>query len=127
MQRILVVDDEPHVTRMVQLRLRSAGFEVDTARNGREATELLAANDYGVVVTDYNMPQMDGRELVEWIRERRAGDDLAIYFVTSRIEEKVRAWAIGLPSVEYIEKPLSVTDLIARIERRFAKTADDDA
>jgi DNA-binding response OmpR family regulator len=126
MARVLVVDDEPHVTRLVQQRLRSAGFEVDTARNGLEAIERLQANDYGFVVTDYNMPQMDGRELVEWIRDRHAGQDLVVYFVTSRLEEQVKAWAIGLPSVEYIEKPLSVTDLLGRLERRLAKAADDD-
>jgi DNA-binding response OmpR family regulator len=127
MARILVVDDEPHVTRLVQQRLRGAGYEVDTARNGLEAIGCIEASDYAAIVTDYNMPQMDGRQLVEWVRKERAGKDIGIYLVTARLEERVRAWAEGMPSVEYIEKPLSVRDLLARLESRLRKPEPRDA
>ena len=127
MARILVVDDEPHVTRLVQQRLRSAGYEVDTARNGLEAISCIEASDYAAIVTDYNMPGMDGRQLVEWVRKERAGQDIGIYLVTARLEERVRTWAEGLPSVDYIEKPLSLRDLIARLESRFRKAEARDA
>ncbi len=127
MVRILVVDDEPHVTRLVQQRLRAAGYEVDTASNGLEATRCIEACDYAAIVTDYNMPGMDGRQLVEWVRKERAGKDICIYLVTARLEERVRTWAEGLPSVDYIEKPLSLRNLIERLESRLGKVEARDA
>lgn len=121
MKRILAVDDEPHVTRMVQHRLRREGYDVVTAQNGIEALEKMAEEGpFDAVITDYNMPKMDGRELCTALRERYADVDLHIFLVTARVEEALRDWATGLPSVEYIEKPLSLHDMVDRLAKRFA-------
>ncbi len=132
MPRVLVVDDEPHVTRLVQQRLRAEGYEAVTASHGMEALEKLATEGpFQVVVTDYNMPRMDGRQLCESIRERYAGEDICIFLVTARLEEPLREWAEGLPRVEYIEKPLSLQDLLLRLEKCFDEASEcrggDDA
>ena len=120
MRRVLVVDDEPHVTRLVQQRLRKEGYDTVTAGNGMEAlSKMESEGPFDAVVTDYNMPKMDGRQLCEAIRDRYAGSSIVIFLVTARIEEPLRDWADGLPQVSYIEKPLSLRDLVARLAKHF--------
>lgn len=122
MRRILIVDDEPHVTRLVRQRLSAEGYEAVTASNGVEAlAKLESQGPFDAVVTDYNMPQMDGRELCETIRKRYANQQIQIYLVTARPEKPVREWANGLPRVEYIEKPISLQDLLGRLAKCFAQ------
>ena len=125
MKRILVVDDEPHVTRLVQMSLQRDGYEVETASNGMEALTRLEADHFDAVVTDYNMPKMDGRQLCEAIRQRFAGREIFIFLVTARLEAPLREWAEGLPSVQYIEKPVSVQDLRRRLAKCFAPREGD--
>lgn len=118
MHRILIVDDEPHVTRLVQMKLRAAGYDAVTACNGLEALDKLEnEGPFDAIVTDYNMPKMDGRQLCEAIRERFEGEDIYIFLVTARLEQKLREWAGGRPQVEYIEKPVSVRHLLERLDK----------
>lgn len=129
MFRVLIVDDEPHVTRLVQQRLRSEGYEAVTASNGMAALALLEEQwPFHAIVTDYNMPKMDGQQLCTAVRERFSGERIAIYLVTARIDDPLRDWAEGLPRVEYMEKPLSLQDLISRLAKEFADrgAADED-
>lgn len=118
MPRVLAVDDEPHVTRMVKQRLQSKGYDVMTAPNGFEALQTLSSEGpFDVVVTDYNMPKMDGRQLCEAINQRFPEHQMYIFLVTARLEQPLRDWATDFPRVEYIEKPLSVRDLLGRLEK----------
>jgi CheY-like chemotaxis protein len=126
MAKILAVDDEPHVTRMIKQQLQSKGYAVETASNGFEALQILAKEgDFDAVVTDYNMPKMDGRQLCEAIRQRFPDEKLFIFLVTARLEQPLRDWAEGFNRVEYIEKPLSIRDLQSRLEKIFG--GDDDS
>ena len=123
MRRILIVDDEPHVTRLIQQKLRGEGYEALTAGNGMEAlAKLEAEGPFDAVVTDYNMPKLNGRQLCEAIRERYANQTLYIFLVTARAEQPLRTWAEGMPRVEYIEKPISLQDLLRRLAKCFART-----
>ena len=127
MRRILIVDDEPHVTRLVQQKLRSEGYDAVTAGNGLEAlARLESEGPFHAVVTDYNMPKMDGRQLCESIRARYSNQELYIFLVTARPEKPVRAWAEGMPRVEYIEKPISLQDLLRRLAKCFAPTVGSE-
>ena len=83
--------------------------------------KLCNEGPFDAVVTDYNMPKMDGRELCESIRERFAGDEIFVFLVTARLEDPLREWATGLPKVEYLEKPLSLQDLLGRLAKMFAR------
>ncbi|MFK7896602.1 MAG: response regulator [Myxococcota bacterium] len=125
MHRILIVDDEPHVTRLVQMKLRAAGYEAHTASNGLQALQTLEAEGpFHAVVTDYNMPKMDGRQLCEAIRERFEGEEIFIFLVTARLEQQLRDWADGHPCIEYIEKPISVRHLLERLDKCLGDAAD---
>ena len=127
MRRILVVDDEPHVTRLIRQRLQSEGYEAVTASNGLEALSKLEADGpFDAVVTDYNMPQMDGRQLCEEISERFTGEPISIFLVTARLEEPLRNWANSTPHVEYIEKPLSLRDLLERLSKCFSLVVESE-
>ncbi len=123
MRRILIVDDEPHVTRLIQQKLRGEGYEALTAGNGMEAlAKLEAEGPFDAVVTDYNMPKLNGRQLCESIRERYANQPMHIFLVTARAEPPLRTWAEGMPRIEYIEKPISLQDLLRRLAKCFAPT-----
>jgi len=125
-RRILVVDDEPHVTRLVQQRLKSEGYDVKVASNGLKALQTMETEGpFHAVVTDYNMPKMDGRQLTESIRERFAGEEIFVFLVTARLEQPLRDWAESRPTVTYIEKPVSLQDLCERLEKCFVPREGD--
>ncbi len=86
--RVLVVDDSLTARRHIRRVLSNLGIEhIDEAGNGHEAVEMLAAGLYDLLVTDYNMPEMDGRELVEHVREKSSQSSIPILMVTSESNE----------------------------------------
>jgi CheY-like chemotaxis protein len=123
MSSILIVDDEPMVIRVVKLGLERAGHEVTSASNGAEALKLLRDHPYDVLITDLNMPRMDGRELCQAFQQEMPERDTQIFVVTARPGEGHRSWAGDLENVEFVEKPASVRRLIARIAERTAAKA----
>ena len=119
MTSILVVDDEAVVTRILKIRLSSAGYEVDSACNGEEALEKLDGQRFDVLVTDICMPAMTGRELCEQVNERGFDPPLLIFVCTSRPEDEFRDWTRDIPGVEFMEKPVSLERLTKRIGERL--------
>ena len=119
MTSILVVDDEVVVTRILKLRLSSAGYEVDSACNGEEALLKLDGRRFDVLVTDICMPAMTGRELCEQVHERRFDPPLLVFVCSSRPEDEFRDWTRDVPGVEFMEKPVSLKRLIERIDQRL--------
>ena len=82
-ERILVAEDEPSIREFMQHFLESLGYSVDSAANGQEAVALLAAGiSYSLVISDYRMPDRDGRELYEWIRASRPGLLRRLIYIT---------------------------------------------
>jgi CheY-like chemotaxis protein len=124
MRSILVVDDEVFVTRVAKLALERAGYHVEVAADGEEALRSLGERRFDAVVTDLMMPRMNGRELCLAIHEHLAEQELLIFVATSSSEEEHRDWARELPRTEFLEKPLSLRWLIARLEEHFEKTPD---
>ena len=90
---VMVVDDEPTTRRVVRLALENAGYEVATAGDGAEALKILRDRRFDVLVTDLNMPRMDGRELCEAIAAECAGHEPLIFVLTARPGEGHRTWA----------------------------------
>jgi CheY-like chemotaxis protein len=120
MKRVLIVDDEPHVVRVLQMTLERAGYRVESALNGQQALERITENEFDAVVTDIQMPRMTGLELCERIDgifpERR----FPIIVMTSLVEREHRQWAAGLPRVEFMEKPLSPRMLVRALDEHWA-------
>jgi DNA-binding response OmpR family regulator len=116
---ILVVDDEPHSTRLLQRKLTEAGYQVEIAPDGRSAFERLALRRFDVLITDLCMPHLSGRELCLRVRERSLTEPL-IFVLTSRPEDENRAWTRAFPNLEFMEKPVSLRRLLARVAERLA-------
>lgn len=111
MSRILVVDDEAAIRKVVRDALENAGHEVETAVDGEEAQALLAAGEFDLVITDLNMPRVDGLELVRRIRTDRS---VPILVLTVRQEEREKVRLLDAGADDYVTKPFGVAELLAR-------------
>jgi len=123
---ILLVDDEPHVIRVLRLMLEREGYEVASANDGNEALEKMAVRRPDVMVSDIQMAGMDGRELCRTARARYPEDSFPIFVMTSMTASEERAWVRELANVEFLEKPLSPRQLIARLTTYFANAATQE-
>ena len=104
--RVLLVDDSVSVRRFVGQMLEKAGFDVTTAGDGADALVRLAENTYDVVVTDLEMPRMNGYELIDDLRRRPATRDLPVIVLTTRSGDKHVALAKSLGVAHYVTKPV---------------------
>ena len=126
MKNILIVDDEPHVTMLVQQFLQRAGYQVTTALNGEQALSIAKQNRPDVIVTDVQMPKMNGMQLCERILQQEEASPFLI-LMTSRTDREIRIWAENYPMIELMEKPLSMRKLINRINTFFAEGKSDES
>ena len=109
---ILIVEDEPKISRFTQLELEHEGFRTSIEGNGRRAYERIIQEDYDVVLLDVMLPEMDGFEICQKVREL---SDVPIIMLTARddIEDKVNGLDIGAD--DYLTKPFAIKELLARI------------
>ncbi|MCD0184284.1 response regulator transcription factor [Micrococcus luteus] len=126
--RLLVVDDEPNIRELLSTSLRYAGFEVTAAANGREALDAAEEFQPDLAVLDVMLPDMDGFTVTR--RLRSAGRHFPVVFLTARdgTEDKITGLTVG--GDDYVTKPFSLDEVVARIRavlRRTASLDDDDA
>jgi two-component system, OmpR family, KDP operon response regulator KdpE len=110
--RILVVDDDPQLRRTMRTALSASHYEVEDARNGEESLEKLRSGTYDLVLLDINMPLMTG---IETCKAIRAGSEVAIIMLTVRNSEGDKVSALDSGADDYITKPFSTPELLARI------------
>jgi len=113
--RILVVDDDPQIRRVMRATLTGQGYEVEDAHTGEKALERLHSDTYGLVLLDMNMPGMGGLETCRSIRNGRSGADLAIIMLTVRNTEEDKVQALDAGADDYVTKPFGMPELLARI------------
>lgn len=118
--KILIVDDDKTTRKLLSFYLKGSGFEVVTAENGLDALEKLGMNDINLVMTDLNMPYMDGIELVKTLKADPNLAQIPIIMVTTEadINEQNRAFAAGANA--YITKPVTA-DIIAQKIKSIVK------
>ena len=121
MRKLLLVDDQPHILRVLRLALEREGYMVEMARDGEQALEKLRASSYDVLITDVQMPRMDGRELCESMHAELVGAKPFTLVVTARAEDEIPAWVSKLPQTELLEKPFSLRRLTCRLAKLFAR------
>jgi two-component system KDP operon response regulator KdpE len=117
--KILVVDDEPQIRRMMRATLTSSGHQVDEARTGEEALEKFRAFLPDLVLLDWNMPGMGG---LEACRALRSGSDVPIIILTVRNAEKEKVEALDAGADDYVCKPFGMQELLARIRAALRRT-----
>jgi two-component system alkaline phosphatase synthesis response regulator PhoP len=126
MARILIVDDEPEIIRLVADYLSAAGFTTDTARNGHDAVMRAQADPPDLVVLDLGLPGMDGLDVT---RTLRRASDVPIIMLTARDDETDKLIGLELGADDYVTKPFSPRELVARVRavlRRRAGAGQSD-
>ena len=121
---LLVVEDETNIRELLTTSLRFAGFEVHAAADGRTALELAATHDIDLAVLDIMLPDMDGFTVTRRLRDR--GLDLPIVFLTARdsLDDKIKGLTVG--GDDYVTKPFSLEEVIARIRAVLRRTRIDE-
>lgn len=122
--RVLVVDDDPQIRRVLRTTLIAQGYEVLDARNGEEALERIREEKFDLVILDMNMPRMNG---VETCRLMRSSSDVAIIMLTVRDTEADKVEALDAGADDYMTKPFGFPELLARMRaalRRLPQTAN---
>jgi DNA-binding response OmpR family regulator len=122
LQRILIVDDDPAIVRLVKDKLENAGFEVFTASSGHQALDVI--NRRGMphlAIVDINMPGMNGFEFCEAIQQF---SDLPVIFLSAVDEEDTIIQGINRYAEDYVTKPFSPRELLARVQRVLRRIGD---
>lgn len=119
---ILVVDDEPAICLSTSYSLEKLGYSVITAENGKQALRMIEVYQPHLVITDINMPEMDGYELIRQVRQRPAFRLLPVVFLTVRTntEERVRGYQLGGDA--YLSKPFDLNELHAVIRNLLERS-----
>ncbi|RKS75379.1 two-component system OmpR family response regulator [Motilibacter peucedani] len=123
--RLLVVDDEPNIRELLSASLRFAGFDVAVAADGREALEVMKTYDPELVVLDVMMPGIDGLTVLRRMREN--GSRVPVVLLTARdaTEDKVSGLTLGAD--DYVTKPFSLEEMLARIRAVLRRARDTAA
>ncbi len=117
--RILIVDDDPQIRRVMRVTLTGHGYEVDDATSGEMALERLRERPVDLVLLDMNMRGMDG---LETCRAIRAGSEVAIVMLTVRDSEADKVAALDAGADDYVTKPFNTPELLARIRAALRRT-----
>ena len=119
MRRILIADDEPHVIRVLQVSLERAGFEVESVADGEKALARITSEAPDALITDIQMPRMSGEELCRRLNEDYPAREYPIFVMTSRPELEHREWSRKIPDLVFLEKPISVRNLVSKLTKRL--------
>ena len=118
-KHILVVDDEPQITRVLRTALTGTGYEVRTADDGHTGLRVAREWQPDLVITDVSMPNMSGIELC---RQLRAESALPIIVLSVKGEEQTKVEALDAGADDYVTKPIGMDELLARVRRNLART-----
>ncbi len=118
-RRVLIVDDEAPVIRILGRALKNAGYEVEECYNGAEAFERIIERQPDVLVTDIEMPRMTGKELCMKIDEELPDRNFPIIVQTSVTAREHREWSSAINDLAFLEKPLSARRLLSAIDAYF--------
>lgn len=116
MKRILIVDDEPYVIRVTRLALERSGYQVDEAANGMQALEYLEQQQPDVMITDIDMPQLNGKDLCMKISSQLPDRTFHIIVLTARAELEHREWSASIRGLDFMEKPVSIRQLMSLLD-----------
>ncbi len=122
MTRVLVVEDDRDIADLVARYLSKAGFAVETVASGRDALSAIAERPPDLLVLDLMLPQMDGLEICRAVRGNNNTSGMPIIMLTARAEESERIVGLELGADDYIAKPFSPNELVARVRALLRRT-----
>ncbi|GGH99254.1 MULTISPECIES: response regulator transcription factor [Mammaliicoccus] len=113
MEKILIVEDEVKIARVIQLELEYANYEISIAHTGRQALDLFESNDFDLVLLDVMIPELNGLEVLRRIRE--VDDNIKIIMLTARDAVMDKVSGLDSGANDYMTKPFEIEELLARI------------
>ncbi len=125
MERVLIVDDDPDIQRLVAYNLKQAGFEIVTASTGSKALETVQKHPPDLILLDLMLPDVDGMEVCRMLRQREISKNIPIIMLTARSEEIDRVVGFELGADDYVMKPFSARELVLRVKSIFRRTKEE--
>lgn len=116
-KKILVVDDEAHIRRVIEIKLKKRGYQVIMAKNGQEGFDIIQTQQPDIVISDINMPEMDGRTLCEKTNELKKERPFLTIMVTARILPEDRKWVDKMQDTLFLEKPFSPAEIMEHVDQ----------
>ena len=125
-RKILVVDDEPHIVRLVQVNLEKAGYQVLTAFDGLEALQKVSADKPDMIVLDVMMPRMNGFDVLKKLQADPMTQDIPVIMLTAKAQDAdiFKGWSSGVSS--YLTKPFNPMELLVFVQRIFQSLEEDE-
>ncbi|WP_058486933.1 response regulator YycF [Defluviitalea phaphyphila] len=117
-QKVLIVDDEKNITDIIEYNLKKEGYEVLKAYDGEEALNIIFDKDPDLILLDIMMPKIDGFQVCRKVREKK---DTPIVMLTARAEEVDKVLGLELGADDYVTKPFSVRELMARVKANLRR------
>ena len=121
-KKVLVIDDDANIRRVVELKLRKRGYDVVMARNGEEGLQMIQSQQPDAVVTDIMMPKLDGQTLCKQTNHLKKQHPFLTIVITNRISPDDRNWVKDMQDTELMEKPFSPTLLLGCIDEYFRRS-----
>jgi len=123
-KKILVVDDEPDITDIVSYNLRKEGFDVSISSDGADALETIRRNKFDLLILDLMLPEISGIDLCKILRADPQTSSLPIIMLTAKTEEIDKVLGLESGADDYITKPFSIRELIARVRALLRRTKE---
>ncbi|UOF91429.1 response regulator transcription factor [Fodinisporobacter ferrooxydans] len=123
--RVLVVDDEESIVKLITYTFQQAGFEVFTADNGKQGMEIVKQEQPDLIILDLMLPEIDGMELCR--RMRKEGINVPIIMLTAKDDEIDRVLGLEMGADDYVTKPFSPRELVARVKAVLRRSGDTEA
>lgn len=116
LKRILVVEDEPLMLKFLEFRLTKDGYDVQTARDGKEAEEYIKKETFSLIITDLLMPFVSGFELLEKIKETPTNNNTPVLVISGIKQEKLIIQGLKLGADDFIPKPIAINVLTTKVK-----------
>lgn len=118
---ILIIEDDPMIRQLIAIYMKKAGYEVYTAADGEEGKLLCLQHSPCLVILDLMLPKVSGEEICQWIR-REWKEEIAIIMLTAKVREAERIAGLRMGADDYMTKPFSPEELVARVESVLRRT-----
>jgi DNA-binding response OmpR family regulator len=118
-KKVLVIDDEAHIRRVIELKLIKGGYQVMMARDGVEGLAMIKTQQPDVVISDLNMPKLDGKTLCEQTNDLKKERPFLTIIITARISSDEEDWIKKMDTTLFMEKPFSPSKLLECIDQHL--------
>jgi two-component system alkaline phosphatase synthesis response regulator PhoP len=120
---VLIIEDDPKISELVEIHLKDLGYRADTAEDGESGLEKALAGDYALIILDLMLPELDGFEVCKAIREK--DKKIPILMLTSKTDVMDKVLGLELGADDYLTKPFSIRELVARVKAIFRRVEVD--